>query len=308
MYSPHQFGVPQIRKRAFIVGKRISLDGFSWPNPHCDGETSIRSVLDSSPSDARRLPRPFEEYLETWQKFVDRFPAEEELPTFPVWAMEFGATYPFEEATPYSLGFEGLDRVHGSFGVPLTGLDAGAARETLPRYARDQTMQFPAWKIDYIRKNRDLYARHNNWIDPWLPRLRSFAPSFQKLEWNCKGGERDIWKYVIQFRASGVRVKRPTTAPSLVAITSQVPVIAWERRYMTTRECSRLQSMDGLENMPLSKAAMFKALGNAVNVDVVMNIARNLLATHETQSEYRFRQSMEIPLNPDAAEELAHAA
>ncbi len=308
MYSPHQFGIPQIRKRAFIVGKRKSLEGFSWPDPHFDGETSIRSVLDSSPSDARRLPRPFEEYLGVWQEFIGKFPADEELPTFPVWGMEFGATYPFEEETPYSLGFMGLDRMHGRFGVPLDGLDAGATQDALPRYARAETMKFPSWKIDYIRKNRDLYARHRNWIDPWLPNLQSFAPSFQKLEWNCRGGERDIWKYVIQFRASGVRVKRPTTAPSLVAITSQVPVIAWERRYMTARECSRLQSMDSLQHMPSSKAARFKALGNAVNVEVVQSIAQNLLSTDETQSKDGFGPSKEIRLNPDAGEELALAA
>jgi DNA (cytosine-5)-methyltransferase 1 len=71
-----------------------------------------------------------------------------------------------------------------------------------------------------------------------------FLPSFQKFEWNCKGEPRNVWRYVIQFRASGIRIKRPSTAPSLVAMTtSQVPVIAWERRYMTMRECSRLQSM-----------------------------------------------------------------
>ena len=308
VFSPHQFGIPQIRKRAFIVGKRVTLGDFTWPKPTFEDETSIRTVLDVCPEDARRLPRSFEEYLEVWQEFIDLFPVDEGLPTFPIWAMEFGATYPFEEETPYSRRFSDLDRVRGSFGGLLTGLDPKAVRDALPRYARDETAKFPEWKIDYIRKNRDLYARHEKWIDPWLPKLRRFAPSFQKLEWNCKGGERDIWKYVIQFRASGVRVKRPTTAPSLVAITSQVPVIAWEKRYMTTRECSRLQSMDSLEHMPSSKAAIFKALGNAVNVDVVQNIARNLFATDESLSKDVDRQSGEIRFIPDAAEELAHAA
>ena len=57
-----------------------------------------------------------------------------------------------------------------------------------------------------------------------------------------------IRDYVIQIRASGVRVKRKTTAPSLVAMTAtQVPIIGWEGRYMTPLECKRLQSMDKLD-------------------------------------------------------------
>jgi DNA (cytosine-5)-methyltransferase 1 len=84
-----------------------------------------------------------------------------------------------------------------------------------------------------------LYQRHRSWIDDWLPSIVDFPSSFQKFEWNCKGENRLLTQFVIQMRPSGVRVKRPTTAPSLVAMTdTQVPIITWEAG-MTPRECAR---------------------------------------------------------------------
>ena len=281
LLSPHDFGVPQIRRRAFIVGCRGGLNGFSWPDFPKEPTLSIHSVLDKYPDDARPLPPQFVKCLEVWQKFIDSFPKDEEFPSFPIWAMEFGATYPYAKKSPIGVGLSRIGSFKGRFGCLLRGLSTQEILKALPSYARDSGKSFPNWKIQFICQNRALYRKHKAWIDKWLPSIQSFPPSFQKLEWNCKGGERNIWEYLIQFRASGVRVKRPTTAPALVAMgMSQVPVVPWESRLMTVRECSRLQSMEKLQHLPVAPSAAFNALGNAVNVDVVLAVAQNLLLSH----------------------------
>lgn len=296
--SPHQFGIPQIRERVYIVGSLKPVHNFQWPMPE-KASTSIEHVLDKNPAAARSIPQHMIDCLDAWNDFLRRCPEAVSLPSYPLWSMEWGADYPYEDETPWAVftraGKRGLARMRGSHGHRLGDLSGVDERwALLPSHARDQVSEFPRWKKNFIRQNREFYGANKRWIDRWMPKILPFPSSHQKLEWNIKGGAREIYSHVIQFRASGVRIKRGTTAPSLVAMNdTQVPIIGWERRYMTPRECSRLQSLEELVALPAAPRKAFAALGNAVNTQVVERVARQLFtasgflksATHPSLSQ-----------------------
>lgn len=170
--------------------------------------------------------------------------------------------------------------------------------ETWPAYAslRDK---WPPWKQRFVEQNREwaleLWAR----LDPdtlraWLDDLvvQVPAPSNQKLEWNCKGDELDLWKHIMQFRPSGLRVKRFGHVPALVAMTTtQVPVVPWiggsgsgngvrsraKVRHLLRTEALQLQGFPADWRQPDSREAAFRAFGNAVHCDLVAEIAKRWL-------------------------------
>ncbi|MFD2568683.1 DNA cytosine methyltransferase [Pseudotenacibaculum haliotis] len=276
IFSPHHFGIPQHRERFFIVGSKNGLEHFTWPET-INEKTSIFNFLDNNPTNATKLEPEKIHVLDLWQEFLDRLPKNAKIPSWPIWSMEFGATYPFENTTPYASSTIAIGKTKGNFGVSLKGMSREEKFNNLPSYARTEQNEFPTWKKHYIRSNRKFYADYKEYIDPVLKKIKALnVPSWQKFEWNVQGGERTVRNYIIQFRGSGVRLKKTDFFPSLVTVSTQIPILGWQERYITPREGARIQSMNGI-SLPENKGACFSALGNAVNVKIVKKIAEKLI-------------------------------
>ena len=134
----------------------------------------------------------------------------------------------------------------------------------------------PKWKENFLRKNSDFYGTHKVTLDRWLRRwnnLETFPPSRRKFEWQAQDAK-DLWSTIMHFRPSGIRAKKPTYVPALVAIT-QTSIIGPMKRRISIREGARLQGLPEWFTFGSQKSSQtYKQLGNAVNVGVVYNVIK----------------------------------
>lgn len=299
--SPHQFLFPQHRRRIYIVCKNLNygdLSTFKFPEPKKNIKCDIKKIIDESDPDYLPLKQETREQLEIWQEFINQTIAHgQKIPRFPIWAMEFGASYKYENEAPAYQDVENLQGRRGHLGRIIKGKTIEECLAQLPVYARtDKSKFFPVWKIRYIKQNRDFYIKNKKWLDIWIKKVRQMENSHLKLEWNCgNDAEPTLDDKIIQFRASGIRVKLPTFSPALNLVGTQIPILPWVKlptetlkpgepdkgRYLTRWEAAKLQGLDDLkfgnETFSLSIPRSYEALGNAINVNVVKFIAENLI-------------------------------
>ena len=67
------------------------------------------------------------------------------------------------------------------------------------------------------------------------------------------------------MRQSGIRVKKNKYFPTLVAMV-QTPIYGKYKRYITPRECARLQSFPDTFKLHENDRVVYKQMGNSVNV------------------------------------------
>lgn len=241
IFSPHYVGIPQHRERVYIMCIRKDLGAippFSFSKEQMK-PCSIDSILQDDSEipniEEYRISPEMESLIDLWNEFIQNIKVNK-LPGFPIWSERLCDLNPNED-----LG------------------------------------QYPAWKRNFIQKNNELYVNNREFIDGWLVRAKQnplFFGAKAKFEWQAGQTEQpDIWKQLFQFRPSGIRVKVNSYFPALVAIV-QTSIIGPRRRFLTPRECARLQSFseDFIPDMKQQQA--YKQFGNAVNVDLVRFFAK----------------------------------
>jgi DNA (cytosine-5)-methyltransferase 1 len=261
VFSPHLLppdlgGRPQIRERVFIVGTYVGDETAhdevepivsNRPLPGWDPQQwSLRDeILQAEDEIADRanyeLTDTEQHWVHVWSEFVRRLRelGVPKLPGFPVWVDAF---------------------VHED--------DLFIPEDT------------PRWKANFLRKNAEFYTQYRGVLDPWLEEFNGLADlpaSRRKFEWQAQGAS-SLEECIMHFRPSGIRAKRATYVPALVAIT-QTSILGSPLRRLTPREAARLQGLPDTYEFPgQTDALTYKQMGNGVNVGVAYHVLRSQMA------------------------------
>lgn len=236
--SPHQLGIPQLRERVVILG-----------------------IYDPKNSD-KNLNINFNDFNTSKDDNSIETILEEE----PVDPKYYISKYEERMLTAWDEFYHGINKK--IIGFPIWS----------EYFTKSFDDSMPEWKKEFIRKNNKLYLENKKFIDAWLKKynnLEDFIPTHRKFEWQAGKDYDSVWQCIIQSRPSGVRVKKPTCSPALVAMV-HVPIIGPRKRRLTIKEAAKLQSFPDSFIANDNDQQAYKQFGNAVNVDVIREAAKKL--------------------------------
>lgn len=335
IFSPHLLpehmgGTPQVRERVFItatyapgrvpreadgsiaemetgpapvanMSKRFPRDQDNddlFDPGHPDHGWDLDRLLDDSHNiDGCALTASEFLWIDAWDEFktmmYDR--TGEHLKGFPYWADSWRDFPEVEHLVRRRLPLLERDAVTGRY-EPLGNMPAVwmPSRVTRPRI----DPELPEWKKSHLRRNYDAFEAHWEdilaWAYRWGVYTDLFPASRRKLEWQAQDTKR-LWDTLMHFRPSGIRAKRATYVPALVAIT-QTSIVGSRERRMSPLETARLQGLPDSFVFPDQKpAATYKQLGNGVAIGAVQHIFRqHLLRDAAILSNYQ-SDNVELP-------------
>lgn len=258
IFSPHYIGVPQHRERVFIMCVRKDIGELPPFYFNIDRIPSCRidDILldDKDIPDLKRyqLKPEMIEWIDNWNEFLQGIKCDK-LPGFPVWA------------------------------------DSLCAIKDNPMI--DQWDEMPGWMKTFIKKNSELWEGNKEFIGKWMEKAKKnplFFGAKAKLEWQAGETKHpDVWQHIMQIRPSGLRVKPGTYFPALVAIT-QTSIVGKRKRYLTPRECARLQSFPDTFIYDDKNPQAYKQFGNSINVALVRLFAQYMFGDKEVQKQYSY--------------------
>ena len=267
--SPCQFGIPQIRERVYIMGIRRDIrDELKLTNHYIHKEDLGFQHL-QRPIECLKLGSAWE-ILEQNNSIDDKYYLnDEQTQILDIWD-EFRAGVNYKTiGVPIWLEYFGYGKDDQTF---MNTKD----------YQGVYYKELPDWKKRFVDKNRKFYLENKDFIDKWIVKYDMLSKNsvYKKFEWNCGTDCKYLKDTIIQFRHSGIRAKRPTYFPTLVAI-NNTPII-WDKakqkyRKITPREAANLQSFKKSFKFGKSDEQTYKQLGNAVNVKIIKILAKKLI-------------------------------
>ena len=239
------FGIPQSRERVVILCKRKDqgeLEKLPKISKENIKETHLKSILEENADKKYNINGKMKVTEEVWNEFLNICNNNNiDIPRFPIWT---------------------------------------------DWWDKDKNEDIVMYKkyTNWIDKNQEFYVKNKKLFETWLHVSREkklWQGAVRKMEWQTGENNLNMKQVLWSARGSGVRIKKCNYSPTLVAMASMIPIYGPESRFLTKRECARLQSFP--DDYIIDEKNAYKQFGNAVNVVMIERAARFMI-----KEEYLF--------------------